>query len=229
MKSSIYMVATPIGNIKDITYRAVEILKKVDLIFCEDTRLSKKLFTQYDISTNYDSYNSNSPEHKKDKIFSLIKEGKSIAFITDAGTPLISDPGSKIISEIYETFEKEDFEILTVPGASSLTAAVSICPFFGQEFSFFGFLPTKKGRNTIFNKIAENEEKSVFFESPHRVLKTLDSLKEILDKDRKIFIAREMTKIYEESILGTAEELIKFFEENKEKVKGEFVILVDKK
>lgn len=219
-----YVIATPIGNLEDITHRAVRILGEVDLVLCEDTRVTKKLLDRYEIKTPTLSYHQHSKISKIDKIVDLIREGKDLALVSDAGTPTISDPGSFLVSEIRKEFG-EDVGIIPVPGASALVSALSVSGLTADQFVFLGFLPHKKGRETLFKEIADMKRTIVFYESPHRIIKTLNSLNEHIG-DRKIVIARELTKIYEQVISGTAEELIKYFEENSDKVRGEFVVLV---
>jgi len=219
-----YVIATPIGNLEDITFRAVKTLKEVDLILCEDTRTTKKLLQRYEINKPTLSYHQHSKISKIEKIFDLIKEGKTLALVSDAGTPTISDPGSFLISQIREEF-KEDVEIIAIPGASALISALSVSGLHTDQFVFLGFLPHKKGRETLFKEIAEIKRTVAFYESPHRILKTLESLKKFVG-NRKIVIARELTKIHEEVAVGSAEELIHYFETNSEKVRGEFVVLL---
>lgn len=219
-----YIISTPIGNLEDITFRAVRVLKEVDLILCEDTRVTKKLLQKYGINTQTLSYHQHSKISKIEKIFELIKDGKNIALVSDAGTPTISDPGSVLVSKVREEFNNE-IEILTIPGASALTSALSISGLTADQFVFLGFLPHKKGRETLFKEIAESKRTNVFYESPHRIIKTLNSLKDHVG-DRKIVIARELTKIYEEVVSGKADELLVYFENNPEKIKGEFVVMV---
>jgi 16S rRNA (cytidine1402-2'-O)-methyltransferase len=232
-KVSFYLVATPIGNMEDITFRAVETLKKVDFILAEDTRVSGKLLKYYDVKTQMISYNSHSKEHTKENIFKLLRDGKNIALISDAGTPTISDPGVKIVSQIYEEFSEEikknEIEVLPIPGASAVLSALSISGFTASEFIFYGFIPHKKGRQTIFKEIAENKKTSVFYESPNRLEKALNSIEEFCGEDKNIFVARELTKMFEQKVFGKVSEVKKFFSENKNKIRGEFVVVVDKK
>jgi len=221
--SILYVIATPIGNLEDITLRAIRILKEVDLILCEDTRVTKKLLNHYEIDTSTISYHSHSKLSKVEKIFELLDGGKNLALVSDAGTPTISDPGVQLISKIKE--DKPEVEVLTIPGASALISALSTSGLPSSEFLFLGFLPHKKGRETLFKEIKENKRTVAFYESPHRILKTLNSLNEHMP-DREVIIGRELTKIYEETLSGTASELLKLFEENQEKVRGEFVVMV---
>lgn len=225
--STFYIVATPIGNLEDVTLRAIRILKEVDLVLCEDTRVTKRLFEKHAISTASMSYHSQSGEAKVELILEKIAEGKNIALVTDAGTPGISDPGSVLVSKVREQFKdlllSGELKIVSIPGASALTSALSISGVPTHEFIFLGFMPHKKGRETLFKEIAESDRTIVFYESTHRILKTLESLKKI---NRKVTIARELTKIYEEVLQGTAEEVLKILTDTPEKQKGEFVVIV---
>src|SRR3989344_6074911 len=172
--SKFYVVATPIGNMGDITFRAIEILKEVDLILCEDTRETKKILQKYAINKPTMSYHTQSKLAKIDKIFELLEEGKNLALVSDAGTPTISDPGAMLISKIKENLG--DIEIIPIPGASAVIAALSASGLPAHEFTFLGFLPHKKGRKSLFKEIAESKRTMVFYESPHRILKKLVSL-----------------------------------------------------
>lgn len=220
-----YVVATPIGNLEDITLRAIRVLKEVDLVLCEDTRVTKKLLDKYEIKTPTMSYHSQSKLAKIDKILDLIEEEKTLALVSDAGTPCISDPGSLLVSKIKEKFG-DDLQIIPIPGPSAVITALSGAGVPSSDFLFLGFLPHKKGRETLFKEIAESKRTVVFYESPHRILKTLESLKQHLGDEHKIILARELTKIYEQIISGTGEELLKYFEQNSDKIKGEFVVIV---
>ena len=226
----LYVVGTPIGNLEDITFRAVRVLKEVDLILCEDTRTSKKLLDKYEIKTSTMSFHTHSGLAKIDKIIDYLKEGKNLALITDAGTPAISDPGSLLVSKIREELG-EDVQIKTVPGPSALTGALSIIGLPDHQFTFLGFIPHKKGRETIFNKISESPKESfVFYESTHRIEKTLEALKKHFEStetsNRKIYLARELTKMFEECLVGSAEDLIAKMEFDSNKTKGEFVVVI---
>lgn len=223
--SNFYIVATPIGNLGDITFRAIDVLKSVDLILCEDTRTTKNLLDKYNINIKTMSYHAQSKLSKADKIFELLEEGKNLALVTDAGTPTISDPGSLLVSQIKEKFA-EQVKIIPIPGASALITALSASGVISHEFTFLGFLPHKKGRETLFKEIANSFRACVFYESPHRIMKTLESLEKFAP-DKKVTIARELTKIYEQFISGNPKELILYFENNKDKVRGEFVVIVE--
>ncbi len=221
-----YVVGTPIGNLEDITYRAVRVFNEVDLILCEDTRVTINLLNKYGIKKPTMSYHSQSKVSKLDKILEMIAEGKTLALVSDAGTPTISDPGSVLVSEIRKNFS--DVEIIAIPGPSALTSALSISGLPSSEFTFLGFLPHKKGRETLFKEIAITERTVVFYESPHRILKTLESLNKFVG-ERRIVIGRELTKVFEQVISGTAEEILKYFEINEDKIRGEFVVMISEK
>lgn len=221
-----YVIGTPIGNLEDITYRAIRILSEVDLILCEDTRVTINLLNKYGIKKPTMSYHSQSKLAKLDKILDLINEGKTLALVSDAGTPTISDPGSILVSKIHETFPA--VEVTAIPGPSALVSALSISGLPASEFIFLGFLPHKKGRETLFKEISVTERTVVFYESPHRIMKTLDSLKKYVGA-RKVVIARELSKIFEQIVSGNPTEVEKYFLDNKDKVRGEFVVLVSGK
>ncbi len=223
--SHFYIIATPIGNMEDITLRAIDTLKSVDLILCEDTRVTKKLLDRYEIKKPTMSYHAQSKLAKVDKIFELLEEGKNIALVSDAGTPGISDPGAMLVSKIKETFGEDIVRVIPIPGVSAVITALSASGLPTHEFTFLGFLPHKKGRETLFKEIAEAKRTMVFYESPHRILKTLESLAKFCP-DKKVCIARELTKIYEEFKTGSAEELLAYLTQNPLKQKGEFTVLV---
>lgn len=229
--STLYVVGTPIGNLEDVTFRAIRILKEVDCILCEDTRVTKRLLERYEIKDKkLTTYNERKSGINTNKVIKLLEEGKNLALVSDAGTPGVSDPGSFLISQIREYFanksaEGTEVKIIPIPGPSALTAAVSIVGASVHDFTFLGFLPHKKGRETLFKEIASTNRTIVLYESPHRIMKTLESLKKHIP-ERKIAIARELTKIHEQFISGTAGELLEYFNKNKEKIRGEFVVIV---
>ena len=220
--SKLYIVATPIGNLSDITLRAIETLKQVDLILCEDTRQTQKLLNHYEIKTPTLSYHQHSRLARVDKIISFLKNNKNLALVTDAGTPGISDPGGKLVSEVV-TQLGSSVKIEPVPGPSALTVALSISGLPTDSFTFLGFLPTKKGRETLFKEISESKRTVIFYESPHRILKTLKSLNQHIPT-RQLVACRELTKIYESIYRGTADEVLEKL--IKDKVKGEFVVII---
>jgi len=217
--SKFYVIATPIGNLGDITLRAIETLKNVDLILCEDTRVTKKLLDKYNINKPTMSYHAQSKLSKTDKIFELLEEGKNIALVSDAGTPGISDPGALLVSQIKEynlsRVYLDEIEVIPIPGPTALITALSASGVPTHEFTFLGFLPHKKGRETLFKEIRDAKRTMVFYESPHRILKTLESLVKFCP-DKKVCVARELTKIYEEFKTGTPTEILEYFQKNKQ-------------
>ncbi|MBI5004563.1 MAG: 16S rRNA (cytidine(1402)-2'-O)-methyltransferase [Candidatus Lloydbacteria bacterium] len=223
--STLYIVATPIGNLEDITLRALETLKTVDVVLCEDTRVTKKLLARYDIHTPTLSYHTYSASAKSEKIIELLREGKNLALVSDAGTPAISDPGSLLVAEVREALGA-DVSIVPIPGPSAVVAALSVSGFPADSFLFLGFLPHKKGRQTLFKEIAASERTVVFYESPHRILKALGALEVALSPSRSIAVVREISKIFEEIIRGNASEAHDYFKKNPDKVRGEFVVVV---
>lgn len=228
--ATLYIVATPIGNLEDLTRRAERILALVDVILCEDTRVTKTLLSKYSIATATLSYHSHSKFSRLEEIRDMLRDGKNLALVSDAGTPGISDPGSELVAYIRRECREEmapgQIKIESVPGPSALTAAFSIAGIRGGEFTFLGFLPHKKGRQTLFLEIAESSRTVVFYESSHRIMKTLASLKECLHESRNVTVCREITKVHEETVSGSAPELLEFFEKNPQKIRGEFVVLV---
>ncbi len=218
---NIYIVATPIGNLEDITLRALRVLQEVDLVLCEDTRHTKRLLDRYEIKAETMSYHQHSKIAKIDKIIELIKSGKNLALVSDAGTPGISDPGNMLIKHLVES--KIDVNIVPIPGPSAVISALSISGFPTDKFVFLGFAPHKKGRQTFFKNIANEKRTVAFYESPHRISKALDSMQEFFP-EKQIVVCRELTKIYETVYRGNAEEIIKIL--TPEKIKGEFVVVV---
>lgn len=221
--SILYVVATPIGNLGDVTYRAVSVLRSVDFILCEDTRVTRKLLDKYEIKTATHSYNAHASNDKHNKIIELLKEGNSVALVSDAGTPGISDPGSLLVSLIKK--ELPECKIVAIPGASALTSALSISGIPSSEFLFLGFLPHKKGRETLFKEISVSDRPVVFYESPHRIEKALESIHKFCP-EKRIVVARELTKVFEETISGTAKDILEYFRINNDKIRGEFVVIV---
>src|SRR3989344_1377000 len=220
---TLYIVATPIGNLEDITLRALRILKGADLIFAEDTRITKKLISHFEIKTPIARRHTRDEQKAAEEIIVALAAGKNIALISDAGTPAVSDPGSLIVSRIRN--ELPEVKIISVPGASALIAALSIAGVPTQDFTFLGFLPHKKGRETLFKEITVSERTVVFYESPHRILKALEALQKFAP-EKKITIVRELTKIYEEVLSGSASELSEKLRATPEKQQGEFVVIV---
>ncbi len=218
----LYIVATPIGNLEDMTYRAVRILSEVDIIACEDTRTSGVLLKHYDIDTDKISYHSHSWKSKLDKIIAILKEWKDVALISDAWTPGISDPGYALIQEAL----KENIDISPIPWASAVITGLCASGMPSHHFLYLWFLPVKKWRQTLFKRISENKtETIVIYESVHRILRTLSDIETYFWPEHHIVIGRELTKKFEEFIRWSVTEAIEYFWENPGKVKGEFIVL----
>ncbi|HAM95442.1 MAG: Ribosomal RNA small subunit methyltransferase I [Candidatus Azambacteria bacterium GW2011_GWB2_46_37] len=219
--TTLYIVATPIGNLEDASLRALRILKEVDAIACEDTRVTKKLLDRYEIKKPLLSYHQHA---QTQKVIELIEQGKNIAYVSDAGTPGISDPGGKLVEAVVERFGSEA-RIVPIPGPCAAIAALSISGFPADEFLFLGFPPHKKGRQTFFRNLAEEAKKRtvVFYESPHRILKTLEEIKN-LAPDANLVVCRELTKKFETTYRGNPEKVIESLKIDK--ILGEFVIVV---
>ena len=219
--AKVYIVPTPIGNLEDITFRAINILTDVDLILCEDTRRSKKLLIYYNIDTPLRSHHKFNEHKEVGKVVDKILSGEKIALISDAGTPGISDPGFLAVRTCLEN----NIEVECLPGATALVPALvnSGIPF--ERFVFEGFLPVKKGRKTRLEKLTNEDRTMIFYESPHKLIKTLNDFSNSFGADRKISVSREITKIYEETIRGSVEYIINLFTDKIPK--GEFVIIVE--
>jgi len=219
-EGKLYIVPTPIGNLEDITIRALRILKEVDLVLAEDTRQTVKLFQHYQIQKPLQSYH----QHNEHKVFqnlvSELKSGKQIALVSDAGTPGISDPGFLIIRECV----KEGIAVDCLPGATAFVPALVKSGLPCDSFCFDGFLPEKKGRQTMLKKLAEEERTVIFYESPHRILKTIAQLIEFFGADRQASISRELTKMFEETVNGSLQQILEHFTNGT--IKGEFVIVI---
>lgn len=215
--SKLYIVATPIGNLGDVTLRALDTLKEVDLIACEDTRVTSRLLSKYDIKKELISYHQHSGKFKVDKVVNLLKDGKKVALVSDAGTPGVSDPGSQLLKEIYTN----NIEVEIIPGPSALTSALSLCDFNTHEFVFYGFLPHKKGRQTKLREIAKEKKAVILYESVHRIKKLMDQILEFAG-DRQVLVARELTKIHETVYRGKVSEVSPQITE-----KGEFVVIIE--
>ena len=220
---TLYIIGTPIGNLKDITLRALEVLKEVDLILCEDTRVTKKLLEHYQIKKPLLNYHQHSRLKKVNYILELLKQGKNLALVSDAGTPGISDPGNLLVYEAIERL-REKVEIIPIPGPSAATAAASISGFPMDKFLFLGFPPAKRKRKKFFQEVIGSKYPVIFYESPYRIIKTLKELSSFIG-DREIVVCREVTKKFETIYRGEIEEVIKEIE--KDIIKGEFVIIVE--
>ena len=223
--STLYIVATPIGNLEDVSQRTLRILSEVDLILCEDTRMTKKLLDYYKIKTLTLSYHQHSELKKVEQIMQFLNEGKNLALVSDAGTPGISDPGNKLIAELIEG-GLTSIKIVPVPGASALTTAASVAGFSMDKFIFLGFPPVKKKRKKFFKGVANSEYSVIFYESPHRIIKSLTEL-ETIDKDLFMVVGRELTKKFETIYRGTVEKVLEKLK--KEEIRGEFVVIVKRK
>ena len=217
----LFVVGTPIGNLEDVTLRAISTLQSVDIILAEDTRNSKKLLDAHKIETKMISYHEHSNDKEIKKIIDLLLEGRDLALISDAGTPTISDPGYGLIRDCI----KHDIVIVPIPGVSAITAAMSVSGLPSDSFTFVGFLPQKKGRLKKIELLKNIENTVILFESPYRLEKTLNQLLEHLG-NRSVVVGRELTKLYEEVIRGNLTDVIKYF--SKSKVKGEIVIMIGK-
>lgn len=216
----LYLVPTPIGNLGDITMRALEVLRQADFVACEDTRRTQKLLSHYQIRKELVSYHDHSPVEKLQKIIELLKDGKTAAFVTDSGMPLISDPGFPLVREAIRC----GIGVQALPGPSAVITALAASGLAAEAFSFFGFLPPKSAaRKRILASLATRTETLIFYESPFRVIKLLTEMKEVLG-DREAVAARELTKVYEETVRGYLSEITAVF--SKKAPKGEFVILV---
>ena len=218
----LYIVATPIGNLKDISIRALHTLEEVDLILCEDTRVTKKLLDRYNIKTPLESYHQHSKLNKVNYILRLLEQGKNLAMVSDSGTPGISDPGNKLVNELMSGELMSRVEIIPIPGASAITALASVSGFPMDKFVFMWFPPHKKGRQKFFKEAAEYKYPVIIYESPHRIVKTLNELSVFGDFD--IVIGRELTKKFETIYRGKIKDII-----NKIKPRGEFVLAIWKK
>lgn len=221
----LYVVATPIGNLEDITLRALRVLREVDLILCEDTRVTQKLLQRFEIKKTLLSYHQHSRLQRIDEVLRNLKDGNNVALVTDAGTPGISDPGNVLVRHVIDQCG-QDVKVISVPGASALTSAASISGLPSDRFLFLGFLPHKKGRETLIKSITESKETVIFYESPHRIIKSLKRLNEIVSPERKVVVLRELTKKFEDRIGETIENCLAYFENNPDKVRGEFVVVV---
>lgn len=224
MNATFYIIPTPIGNLEDISARAIRTLQEVDIILAEDTRTTRKLLKHFEIDTKTTSYHMHSGQGKIDHILELLHEGKNLALVSDAGTPGISDPGSYLVNQIRS--QSPDVRIEALPGPCAVTTALSASGLPADSFTFLGFVPHKKGRQTFFQNLPTHPHTVVFYESPHRILKTLTSLTENIPAESQVVIARELTKVFEEYVHGSPEEVLTFFTENSDKVRGEFVVMM---
>ncbi len=218
---TLFIIATPIGNLKDVTLRSLEILKEVDVVLAEDTRVTKKLLVHYEIKTPLLSYHQHSKESVMEKAFQLLFEGKDLALVSDAGTPGICDPGNELIAFLLKRNSK--IQIVPIPGASAITTLLSIAGIGTDKFLFLGYPPHKKGRKKFFEEVVASKHPVLFYESPHRIMKSLKEM-EALDPKLSLVVGRELTKQFETIYRGSSKEIQKKLEENP--IKGEFVLLV---
>jgi 16S rRNA (cytidine1402-2'-O)-methyltransferase len=220
----LYIVATPIGNLSDMTYRAVDVLKTVNFIAAEDTRHSQRLMQHYGITTPLKSLHSHNEKEKTAWLISRLQTGDDIALISDAGTPIISDPGESLVKQVKQV----GVEVVPVPGACAFVAALSASGLPAHQFSFYGFLSSKKTqREKELSALKENTQTLIFYEAPHRIFSCLESIGEIFEEDRQVCLAKELTKAFETIIKAPASELLVWLQEDERRQKGEFVILID--
>ncbi|HDZ54180.1 MAG TPA: 16S rRNA (cytidine(1402)-2'-O)-methyltransferase [Candidatus Nealsonbacteria bacterium] len=224
---NLYIVATPIGNLKDISLRALEVLKEADLILCEDTRVTKRLLNHYNIRTSTLSYHQHSRLQRVNSIIQLLKSSKNLALVSDAGTPGISDPGNELVKTVIELLS-DQVKVIPIPGSSAVIAAASISGLSMDKFLFLGFPPKKKKRRKFFEEVVKSKYPVIFYESPYRIIKTLKELQSTLGNQQlTIVVCRELTKKFETTYRGDIEEVIEKIK--KDKIKGEFTIIVKKK
>lgn len=221
---ALYIVATPIGHMEDITLRAIRILGEVDVVLAEDTRNTGKLLKRHGVAATMKSYHQRSAPKVADDIVELLRAGKTLALVSDAGTPGVADPGNELIARVLR--ELPEARIEPIPGVSSLTAALSVCGFPTNEFVFLGFLPHKKGRQTLLNEIATLSRTVVLFESPHRILKLFDELNARVP-EREVFVGRELTKLHESHYRGTVSALTERVHAGDIPERGEFVVVLN--
>jgi len=220
MQGKLYLVPTPIGNLEDMTFRAIRVLKEVDVILAEDTRTSAPMLKHFGIDKKAYSHHQHNEHKATSEVIKFLKQGQNVALISDAGTPAISDPGFFLVREAL----KNEIEVNCLPGATAFVPALVNSGLPSDQFVFEGFLPVKKGRQTRLNLLADEERTMIFYESPHRLLKTLTEFAEFLGEERQASVSRELTKMYEETVRGTLIEIKSHFENNI--LKGEFVICV---
>lgn len=221
MPGIIYLVPTPIGNLKDMTFRAIETLNESDVILAEDTRNSGILLKHYEISTQMRSYHAHNEHQVTEEIIKQLNEGKTFSLITDAGSPGISDPGFLLVRACVES----GIEVIALPGATAFVPALTVSGLISNEFIFVGFLPVKKGRQSKLNELKEEKRTLIFYESPHKITRTLKDLAEVFGTERKASLSREITKKFEETLRGTLSELHKISETRN--LKGEMVLVVE--
>lgn len=220
MFGTLFVVATPIGNLQDITFRAIQTLSHVDSIVCEDTRITAKLLAAHHLSKPLLSLHEHTSTSKFAQLIERMKNGANLAYVVDAGTPGVNDPGGKLV----HAARKERISVVPIPGASALTSAISVCGFPMDEFLYLGFVPHKKGRQKFFRLITETSRPVIVLESTHRIMKTMRALSDALDPSRLVFVGRELTKLYETLYCGTAQDVSAQLVDSN--IKGEFIIIV---
>jgi 16S rRNA (cytidine1402-2'-O)-methyltransferase len=217
----LYIIATPIGNMEDLTLRGLRLLQEVDLIVCEDTRVAKKLLFRYEIQKTLLAIPQHSATDKIQRVIEKLKQGLDVALITDAGTPGLSDPGNEVVAQVAAA----GCAVAPIPGASALGAIVSVAGINLQEFLFKGFPPHKKGRQTYFMEVAASKVPVIYYESPYRVVKSFEMLLEMAP-EKNLIVGRELTKMFEQIMRGTVAEVLEYYQKTPNKVKGEFVVIV---
>ncbi len=218
---TLYIVGTPIGNLDDITLRALETLKSVDLVLCEDTRVTRKLLNRFEISKPTLSFHEHSDSKKFDTILEKLSDGQNLALVTDAGTPGVSDPGNALV----QAARVAGYLVVPIPGVGAVTTLISVAGKDMSQFAFLGFPPHKKGRQTFFQKAVASDVPGIYFESPHRLLKNLELLSE-LAPERRLLVGRELTKMFESIFEGSVTEVKEYFLAHPEKIKGEFTLIL---
>ncbi|KAA0206375.1 16S rRNA (cytidine(1402)-2'-O)-methyltransferase [Candidatus Uhrbacteria bacterium] len=220
MSGTLSIVATPIGNLGDVTARAVRALGEANAIACEDTRVTSKLLAHLGISKPLLSVHEHTNPKAVAALVDRLKKGERIAYVCDAGTPGMNDPGGKLVAAAYEV----GVRVEPIPGPSALTAAISVCGFAMDEFTYIGFIPHKKGRETLFKEMAERETPTIFLESTHRIMKTLEALAKHLDPERTVFVGRELTKMHETLYRGMITDIVQQLKDTS--LKGEFIVVI---
>lgn len=220
MTGNISIVATPIGNLEDLSPRALRTLTEVDLVLCEDTRVSAKLLNAFGIKKPLVSVHQHSTDAKLQALVEEISQGKRVAYVCDAGTPGMNDPGGKLVELAFQAH----IPVVPIPGASALTLAISVCGFPMDEFTYVGFAPHKKGRQTFFSEIAARSTPTVFLESTHRIMKAFEQLEEVLPPGRLVFVGRELTKLHETLYRGAIKDVREAIQQTS--TKGEFILII---
>lgn len=225
MAATLYIVGTPIGNLEDITLRALRVLRECDAVVCEDTRVTQKLLSRYELRKPLIACHAHANDRAYQTVFDLLEEGKTLALVSDAGTPAISDPGAYLVAEVRTRFHDE-VHIEVVPGPNAVAAALSIAGVYADAYVFLGFPPHKKGRKTFFDELVSSLHTAVFFESTHRIEKALAEIAERVDAQRTVVVARELTKVHEEVVHGSITDVRAHLAAHPDRVRGEFVVIL---